>query len=177
MQNKRGSRKAKHELVHDKSTCVVCRNEQEFEIPDHLMKQVTSRNAVIFAGAGVSTETPTVFPWTFYDEIHAALGMSQEDKPGFPKLMSLYCKRPDGRRELLKSCGLVSLTYVAFQNSIELRLGFTANSRHCFMWIRILQPTGTTISSESVELLRLLMRMTSPFGIHVAGRFSSSTDR
>ena len=102
MRSKRGSRNAKHELVHDKSTCVVCRNEQEFEIPDHLMKQVTSRNAVIFAGAGVSTETPTIFPWTFYDEIHAALGMSHEDKPGFPKLMSLYCKRPDGRRELLE---------------------------------------------------------------------------
>jgi hypothetical protein len=102
MRSKTASRKAKHDIVHDKSMCIVCRDEQEFEIPDHLMKQVTSRNAVIFAGAGVSTETRTVFPWTFYEEIHDAIGMSQEDKPAFPKLMSLYCKRPDGRRELLE---------------------------------------------------------------------------
>jgi hypothetical protein len=80
----------------------MCRNEQEFEIPDHLMQQLTKGNVVIFAGAGVSTEARTVFPWTFYEEIHEALGMSQKDKPAFPVLMSLYCRRPDGRRELLE---------------------------------------------------------------------------
>jgi hypothetical protein len=102
MRSKKRLLKAERALVHDKSTCVVCQNEQEFEIPDHLMKQLTAGNAVIFAGAGVSTETREVFPWTFYEEIHKALGMPQEDKPAFPKLMSLYCKRPDGRRELLE---------------------------------------------------------------------------
>src|ERR1035437_604524 len=101
MRSKKRLLKAHHDLVHDKSTCVVCQNEQEFEIPDHLMKQLTMGNAVIFAGAGVSTETRAVFPWTFYEEIHEALGMPQKERPAFPKLMSLYCKRPDGRRELL----------------------------------------------------------------------------
>src|SRR5207249_9303668 len=60
------SRRAEHELVHDSSTCVMCRNRREFVVPDHLLKQLTKRDVVIFAGAGVSTETSTVFPWTFY---------------------------------------------------------------------------------------------------------------
>lgn len=94
--------KVKDDLVHDKSTCVMCRDQRDFAVPDHLMKQLTSRNAVIFAGAGVSTEARTVFPWTFYEEIHEALALPAADRPQFPKLMSLYCKRPDGRRELLE---------------------------------------------------------------------------
>jgi len=102
MRRKKKPLKAEDAPVHDKSTCLVCQNEQEFEIPDHLMKQLTMGNVVFFAGAGVSTETRVVIPWTFYEEIHKALGMPQEDKPAFPKLMSLYCKRPDGRRELLE---------------------------------------------------------------------------
>jgi hypothetical protein len=43
-----------------------------------------------------------VLPWTFYEEIHRALGMPEADTPAFPKLMSIYCKRPDGRRELME---------------------------------------------------------------------------
>jgi hypothetical protein len=30
------------------------------------------------------------------------LGLAEEDKPAFPKLMSLFCERPDGRRELVQ---------------------------------------------------------------------------
>jgi len=37
-------------------------------------------NVVVFAGAGVSTEAATVFPWTLYEEVHRALRMSNEDK-------------------------------------------------------------------------------------------------
>jgi len=66
------------------------------------MRQLTQRNVVVFAGAGVSTETATVFPWTLYDEIHKALGLSNDNKPPFSRLMTLFCERPDGRRELLE---------------------------------------------------------------------------
>ena len=57
---------------------------------------------MIFAGAGASTETSAVFPWTFYDEIHRDLGLAGDDKPSFPKRMSLFCQKPNGRRELLE---------------------------------------------------------------------------
>jgi hypothetical protein len=102
VQSKKKTCTVKGPLTHDKSTCVICRDEHEFDLPDHLLTQLTNGNIVIFAGAGVSTESRTVFPWTFYEEIRGALGVAQEDRPTFPKLMSLYCQRPDGRRELLE---------------------------------------------------------------------------
>src|ERR1051326_6856064 len=93
----------RHENIgHDKSNCEHCRNRLEFQLPDHLLDQVTTGNAVIFAGAGVSTESNSVFPWTLYDEVHEDLGLAATDKPPFPRLMSLYCIRPDGRRNLLE---------------------------------------------------------------------------
>ena len=91
----------KHETVHEQSNCAIFGNFHDFEPPGHLIEQLTSGNVVIFAGAGVSTEGRTVFPYTFYDEIHAALGLGKKNKPPFPALMSMYCKKPDGRRKLL----------------------------------------------------------------------------
>jgi len=66
------------------------------------MTQLTERKVVVFAGAGVSTEATRVFPWTFYDEIHGLLDLPESNRPAFPKLMSLFCQRPDGRRELVE---------------------------------------------------------------------------
>jgi len=80
----------------------MCRDRHAFIVPDHLLKQLSKQNVVIFAGAGVSTETASVFPWSLYDEIHESLGLAEDNKPAFSKLMSLYCARPDGRRELLE---------------------------------------------------------------------------
>jgi hypothetical protein len=71
-------------LTHDKSNCEHCRNRQEFELPDHLLDQVLKRDAVIFAGAGVSTESRMVFPWTLYDEIpRSRVGVRRQT--AFPK--------------------------------------------------------------------------------------------
>jgi hypothetical protein len=92
-----------HEKVHEQSNCAIFGNFHYFEPPDHLIQQLTSGNVVIFAGAGVSTEVRTVFPFTFYDEIHTALGLGGKNKPSFPALMSMYCKKPDGRRKLLEA--------------------------------------------------------------------------
>ena len=57
---------------------------------------------MVFAGAGISTESTLVYPWTFYDDIHGDLKLSKKERPSFPKLMSLFCARPDGRRKLLE---------------------------------------------------------------------------
>jgi NAD-dependent SIR2 family protein deacetylase len=56
-------------------------------------------DVVVFVGAGISTENPTYCQSTLYDEIRRELGLS--DTPSFPKLMSKYCKQPDGRLKLL----------------------------------------------------------------------------
>lgn len=91
-----------HDQSHNRSKCEFCRHRQDFELPDHLLDQLSKDNVVVFAGAGVSTESRAVFPWTFYDKIHGELKLSEKEKPSFPKLMSLYCAQPDGRRKLLE---------------------------------------------------------------------------
>lgn len=91
---------ASHCQAHNQSACVFCKNFHEFELPDHLLDQLQLGNVVIFAGAGISTESRLVFPWTFYEEIQGALGLGET--PPFPKLMSLLCATPDGRRKLLE---------------------------------------------------------------------------
>src|SRR5258708_25343782 len=95
-------RKVGHAKGHQKTNCGFCRNFHDFELPDHLLNQLKSGKVVFFAGAGISTEVLTVFPLTFYDKIRRDLKLDQDDKPTFPALMSMYCKRPDGRRELLE---------------------------------------------------------------------------
>jgi len=81
---------------------VFCRSFRDFVLPDHLLDQLSKGNVVIFAGAGVSTEAKTVFPWTLYEEIHSELKLKDSDQPSFPALMSKYCRRPDGRIKLIQ---------------------------------------------------------------------------
>jgi len=91
-----------HDQPHDRTRCEDCRDRHDFEPPGHLLDQLSRNNVVIFAGAGVSTEARQVFPWTFYDHVHAELKLSEKEKPPFPKLMTLYSSQPDGRRKLLE---------------------------------------------------------------------------
>jgi hypothetical protein len=100
--------------AHEKTKCAFCSNFHQFEIPDHLLDQLKKGNVVIFAGAGISTETSSAFRCTFYDEIHAELRLDPKNKPPFPELMSMYCKRPDGRRDLLEELRTRFLYIAAF---------------------------------------------------------------
>ena len=93
---------AGHSKTHVATNCAFCRNFHEFSIPDHLIEQLKERKVVVFAGAGVSTEARTVFPFTFYDEIHGDLRLGRHERPTFPALMTMFCKQPDGRRKLLE---------------------------------------------------------------------------
>src|SRR5579862_1416490 len=80
----------------------MCRNQREVAIPEHLINELTSGNVVVFAGAGVSTETDAVFSWTLYEDIHHDLGLPATEKPDFPRLMEMFCQLPDGRQRLLE---------------------------------------------------------------------------
>ena len=91
-----------HEKAHEKTQYAFCSSFHHFEIPDHLLDQLKKGNVVIFAGAGISTETSNAFRCTFYDEIRTELALNPKNKPPFSTLMSMYCKRPDGRRDLLE---------------------------------------------------------------------------
>lgn len=89
-------------VTHNRCKCVFCRSFRDFELPDHLLDQLSKGNVVIFAGAGVSTEDRTVFPWTLYEEIYSEIKLKDSDRPSFPALMSKYCQRPDGRIKLIQ---------------------------------------------------------------------------
>lgn len=82
--------------------CEACTNNHPFEIPDDLYEDFVKGNVVIFAGAGVSTESAQVFPYKFLDEIRDELEGGSAVSSFFPDVMSSYCARPNGRAKLLR---------------------------------------------------------------------------
>ena len=81
-------------------SCIFCKNNINFEIPENLIEKIIKGDVVIFAGAGISTEAKTVFPSTFYAECSYELGLDPEGDTSFPEMMSRYVKK-FGRRKLL----------------------------------------------------------------------------
>lgn len=82
--------------------CEVCRNNHPFKIPDDLYEAFVKGKVVIFAVAGVSTESAQVFPYKLLDEIRDELENEAEVGSLFPDVMSSYCARPNGRAKLLR---------------------------------------------------------------------------
>jgi hypothetical protein len=82
--------------------CEICRDNRPFELPPDLYERFKDCSVVVFAGAGVSTETRGVYPYTFYQDVCRELDIRPDNGPPFPDLMSQYCSQPDGRAKLLK---------------------------------------------------------------------------
>src|SRR5690606_19859540 len=59
---------------------------------------------VLFAGAGISTETTSIFKTTLYTDIADEMKIPSKKRESldFPTLMSTYCERVNGRRDLLE---------------------------------------------------------------------------
>jgi NAD-dependent SIR2 family protein deacetylase len=88
---------AKHKLK--TCECALCRNDKDFTVPEHLIEQISKGNVIVFAGAGISTESKDKAKNTFYEAIAHELGITGLS---FPALMSLYCTQPDGKIRLLR---------------------------------------------------------------------------
>jgi hypothetical protein len=87
----------------DHIQCDICKENHDFELPADVLDAARNHQLVIFAGSGISTESSTVMPYTFYDEIARELGCNPKGlTTPFPELMSQYCRLPNGRRMLLK---------------------------------------------------------------------------
>lgn len=80
--------------------CSDCGGDHPFELPPELLKAALKKKLVIFAGAGVSTESRRVFPQTFAEEIAGELGGTVGDRT-FPEVMTSY-EDKFGRRQLLQ---------------------------------------------------------------------------
>lgn len=81
--------------------CIVCKNEKAFHMPDEILDAAENGELVLFCGAGISTESKTVLPSSFYTEIQRDLNINDDSLP-FSEIMQKYCDLPNGRRKLLK---------------------------------------------------------------------------
>lgn len=79
--------------------CEICKSNKNFNMPDTIIKEAKKGNLVLFCGAGISTESRLVLPYTFYEQIQSLLNI--DEKLDFPQLMEELCKIPDGRKELI----------------------------------------------------------------------------
>lgn len=85
-----------------KCECAICRNSRNFDLPQDIIEAAKAGELVIFAGAGVSTESKNVFKFTLYEDIKSALKIDAKEDVSFSELMSEYCKQPNGRQKLLR---------------------------------------------------------------------------
>lgn len=81
--------------------CEICRRKLDFELDEFLLREVSSGGAVIFAGAGASTEKRGAAPHSLYVELAAKLGLRDTSLP-FPDLAQQLAEQPDGRFNLLR---------------------------------------------------------------------------
>lgn len=83
--------------------CEVCENMLPFDLPKEIIDATIDGNLVIFAGAGISTETKKIFKETLYEDVFLDLELKPGEEIDFPTLMSLYCKtNVNGRQKLLQ---------------------------------------------------------------------------
>ena len=82
--------------------CFFCKNNDEFDMPIFLLDQIKEGNVVLFAGAGISTESEIVLPYSLYDDVADDLELSEDNEFSFPELMTQYTNKPNGRISLLK---------------------------------------------------------------------------
>lgn len=80
--------------------CAICKNEHAFEMPRDLVDACADNRLVIFAGAGVSTESRSVLQDTFYETIASKLGDGATNG-SFPEVMSNFVEKR-GRPALLQ---------------------------------------------------------------------------
>lgn len=83
--------------------CEKCKLKKPFELPSEIVDACKAGNLIVFAGAGVSTESVSVYKHTFYQEIKDELKIPKEKQISFSKLMSLYCAPPRSRKDLLQA--------------------------------------------------------------------------
>ncbi|MFF1572465.1 SIR2 family protein [Leifsonia sp. NPDC058292] len=96
--------------------CAVCGTHFPIDIPDELVEAAKNRDLVVFAGAGISTERPQLFPETFYEEVEARLRDEPSGK-SFPEVMQEF-EDAFGRRELIRAM-LDRIDYVSTFQSLQ----------------------------------------------------------
>jgi hypothetical protein len=77
----------------DSTQCEYCRNNLPFDFPNELLKAISKGEVVLFAGAGVSTESNTVPVRRLVEVVCSELGIDVDKALPFPDLMSQFCEK------------------------------------------------------------------------------------
>jgi len=85
----------------------MCKNNIGFDMPDEIIKAVEKNELILFCGAGISTESKTVLPTSFYMDILDLLNddynLNLDTSISFSELMSTFCNTvPNGRKHLIR---------------------------------------------------------------------------
>jgi NAD-dependent SIR2 family protein deacetylase len=91
-----------HKKQHVSYECSICGHNLPFQMPDHIVEDLRLGRVVFFAGAGISSENSSVWPYTLYADVKQELGIPFSEKISFSELMSRYCAQPNGRKKLLQ---------------------------------------------------------------------------
>jgi hypothetical protein len=81
-------------------SCKTCESYSGFELDEHLIDEFQNGDVVLFAGAGISSESKTVLPTSFYEHIANLLEL-YDCKLSFSKLMEKFCSQPNGKIKLI----------------------------------------------------------------------------
>lgn len=81
--------------------CVFCKLNHQFEAPHDLINELIAGKVVIFAGAGISTESKRVLPFTLYDDVASELDLEKSEL-SFPDLMEMMVSQTNGRLKLIQ---------------------------------------------------------------------------
>src|SRR6266498_3801751 len=92
----------KPEMDKPNCNCSICKNKLPFKFPMEIIDAAKSDDLVIFAGAGISTESKQVFKTTLYEHLRDELGIEEKENIDFPNLVSKYCAQNDGRQKFLQ---------------------------------------------------------------------------
>lgn len=85
-----------------KEYCDICKDYHDFVFPNDLFESIVNHEVVIFAGAGISTESSKIFPSTLYEDTLAEIEHLSDNVPSFSQVMTEFCKKQGGRRELIE---------------------------------------------------------------------------
>jgi hypothetical protein len=150
-----------------------CRRNKSFQAPSELLDAFIEGAVVIFAGAGISTESRGVMPNTFYTEINYALGNTNSDR-AFPDLMGDFCSTPAGKIGLIQRIR-DHFDYAYEHSSIYADATRFHEELATFYAVdTLVTPIGMTISSGIVPPRRLLKIGILPSGLSHNAKSSRS---
>jgi NAD-dependent SIR2 family protein deacetylase len=82
------------------AACLHCGLDYQFDLPQEIVDAAHSRDLVVFAGAGISTEVPSVFPETVYEMVREKIEVG-DGSDDFPDVMQKFQEKYS-RQELVR---------------------------------------------------------------------------